>query len=286
MKQPLILFNLILAYIFLQLAWWGYLIVEHSPEKIWMVVGEFSVFFILLNLGMRRLRRTIQEETNLNRQQKNFLLSVTHELKSPLASIKLYLQTLQKRDLDKEKQSTFIRNSLVDIERLDDLVGNMLLATKFENKTYSFPKEKINFTEIVQKNLENFQHLYQEKYEFAAHLEPGVEIFGDRLALSAAVNNLLENALKYSLKGSPISVVLERKEHHTYFQVADQGIGIEDSEKKKIFNKFYRASNEETRSTKGTGLGLFIVKQVLDNHKARIFVRNNQPQGSIFEVVF
>jgi two-component system phosphate regulon sensor histidine kinase PhoR len=285
-KQPLILFNLILAYIFLQLAWWGYLIVEHSPEKIWMVVGEFSVFFILLNLGMRRLRRTIQEETNLNRQQKNFLLSVTHELKSPLASIKLYLQTLQKRDLDKEKQSTFIRNSLVDIERLDDLVGNMLLATKFENKTYSFPKEKINFTEIVQKNLENFQHLYQEKYEFAAHLEPGVEIFGDRLALSAAVNNLLENALKYSLKGSPISVVLERKEHHTYFQVADQGIGIEDSEKKKIFNKFYRASNEETRSTKGTGLGLFIVKQVLDNHKARIFVRNNQPQGSIFEVVF
>jgi signal transduction histidine kinase len=286
MTRPLALFNIILGYIFLQLAWWGYLIVEHSPEKMGMVVGEFSVFFLLLVLGMTRLRKAIHEESNLNKQQKNFLLSVTHELKSPLASIKLYLQTLQKRDLDKVQQSKFIRNSLVDIDRLDELVGNMLLATKLENKSYSFPKEKFNLSQETQTILDHMTRLYNDQFSFHIQIEPDVEIMGDRLALNSAVNNLLENAIKYSVPGFPIAVNLERKQDKVVLTVADQGIGIADTDKKKIFQKFYRACNEETRATKGTGLGLYIVKQVMDNHKAEIFVRNNLPKGSVFEVVF
>ncbi len=286
MKRPLTLFNIILGYIFLQLAWWGYLIVEHSPEKIGMVVGEFSVFFLLLIFGMRRLRKAIQEESNLNKQQRNFLLSVTHELKSPLASIKLYLQTLQKRELDKVQKESFIRNSLVDIERLDDLVGNMLMATKFENKSYSFPKDLFNFSEIIEQNLGNIKNLYQERYDFNINVDPNIEIYGDRFAISSAVNNLVENAIKYSAKGSSIAIDLKKEGQKIYFKVADHGIGVHDSDKKKIFEKFYRASSEETRSTKGTGLGLYIVKQVLDHHRAKIRILNNVPQGSIFEVVF
>lgn len=286
MNRPLALFNLILGYIFLQLAWWGYLIVEHSPEKMWMVVGEFSVFFLLLVFSMSRLRKAIQEETNLNKQQKNFLLSVTHELKSPLASIKLYLQTLEKRHLDKDQQASFIRNSLVDVDRLDELVGNMLLATKLENKSYSFPKDKFNFSLETFMILDHITRLYGDKYSFNIHIEPDLEIWGDRMALHSAVNNLLENAIKYSIPGNPIEVNLKKNENKVVLQVADQGIGIEDNEKKKIFQKFYRACNEETRATKGTGLGLYIVKQVMDNHKAEIIVRNNIPQGSVFEVVF
>jgi len=286
MNRPLALFNLILGYIFLQLAWWGYLIVEHSPEKLGMVVGEFSVFFLLLILGMTRLRKAIHEESNLNKQQKNFLLSVTHELKSPLASIKLYLQTLEKRELDRDQQKSFLRNSLVDIDRLDELVGNMLLATKLENKSYSFPKEKFNLSQESQTIIDNITRLYSDKYSFHTHIEPDLEILGDRMALNSAINNLLENAIKYSLPGNPIEINLEKKDTHLVLQVADQGIGIQDQEKKKIFQKFYRACNEETRATKGTGLGLYIVKQVMDNHKAEIIVRNNLPKGSVFEIVF
>jgi len=285
-NRPLALFNLILGYIFLQLAWWGYLIVEHSPEKIGMVVGEFSVFFFLLILGMTRLRKAIREESNLNKQQKNFLLSVTHELKSPLASIKLYLQTLQKRELDREQQQSFLRNSLQDIDRLDELVGNMLMATKFENKSYSFPKEKFDLSVEIEKILDHIIRIYQDKYRFQIHIEPHLEILGDKLSLNTAVTNLIENAIKYSAKGNPIEIKLEKTGNRVHLQVADQGIGIEDNEKKKIFQKFYRACNEETRATKGTGLGLFIVKQVLDNHKAEIFVKDNTPKGSVFEVVF
>lgn len=286
MKKPLTLFNIILAYIFLQLAWWGYLIIEHSPEKIGMVLGEFSVFFFLLILGMRRMTKAIQEETNLNKQQKNFLLSVTHELKSPLASIKLYLQTVLKRDLEKEQRNSFIRNSLVDIDRLDELVGNMLMATKFENKSYSFPKASFNLSQLIFEIMAHIRTLYQDRHSFESSIEPNLLFHGDRFAIGSAINNLIENAIKYSPKGSPIGIKLESKGEKLCFQVSDQGIGVLENEKKKIFQKFYRAFNEETRTTKGTGLGLFIVKQVLDNHKAKIEVHDNQPQGSIFEVVF
>ncbi len=286
MKQPIFLFNILLGYIFLQLVWWGYLIVEHSPEKIGMVLGEFSVFFFLLVLGMRRLSKAIKEESDLNRQQKNFLLSVTHELKSPITSIKLYLQTLEKRNLDKAQQNSILHNALVDTDRLDDLVGNLLIATKFENKSYSSPKERIDLTEIVQNCIENFEFMYKDHYKFSADFENNIEIMGDRMALNAAINNLVENAIKYSPQNSQIEISLLRKEGRINFQVKDEGLGIKDIEKRKIFQKFYRAFNEETRSTKGTGLGLFIVKQVLDHHKARIQVRDNTPRGSIFEVTF
>lgn len=100
--RPLTLFYVLIAYVLFQLMWWGQLLIQAQPNKTSMVIGEFSVFVIILFWGAFSLKRLIQEEIALNRRQKNFLLSVTHELKSPLASIKLYLQTILKRDLDKE----------------------------------------------------------------------------------------------------------------------------------------------------------------------------------------
>ena len=284
--RPLSIFNFLLVYVVLQLAWWGYLLVELSSRKIDMVVGEFSVFILVLIIGMNRIRKAINDEDNLNQQQKNFLLSVTHELKSPLASIKLYLQTILKRDLEKKQRDTFIKNSLGDIERLDNLVENMLMATKFENKSYSFPKEQFNFSELVGQVLNRIKENSHERFNFNGQIEPDISILGDRFALGSAINNIIENALNYSAEGSIISVNLSKSNEQLFLQVADQGIGIDDKEKKRIFNKFYRGGNEEIRRTRGTGLGLFIVKQVLDNHQALIQVKNNLPAGSIFEIIF
>jgi signal transduction histidine kinase len=119
-----------------------------------------------------------------------------------------------------------------------------------------------------------------------AEIEPKIEVTGDKFALTSVVTNLIENAIKYSGPCETVDVKLFSREGKVFFEVADRGIGIADHEKNRIFDKFYRVGSEETRNTKGTGLGLFIVKQVLEHHEASIKVKDNRPAGSIFEVVF
>jgi signal transduction histidine kinase len=119
-----------------------------------------------------------------------------------------------------------------------------------------------------------------------AEIEPKIEITGDKFALTSVVTNLIENAIKYSGPCEVVDVKLYSRDSKIFLEVADHGIGIADAEKNRIFDRFYRVGSEETRNTKGTGLGLYIVKEVLDKHEASISVKDNEPQGSIFEVVF
>ena len=285
--KPLTIFYILVFYVIAQLFWWATLLVELQPLRRGMVIGEGFVFISLMSFGAYKLHRAINKEKKINAQQKNFLLSVTHELKSPLASIKLYLQTILKRDLDKEQQQNFISKSLLDIERLADLVENMLLATRIENNSYSFPKEQFNLSQLVEKIISRLQIHVCSKEALITEIEQNVYIKGDEFALSSAITNLVENAVKYSSDCVPIYVSLKRQLiGKVNFTVADLGIGISDEEKPKIFDKFYRVGNEDTRKTKGTGLGLFIVKQVLDHHQATIKVKNNSPQGTVFDVCF
>lgn len=283
--KPLTIFYILLFYVIAQLFWWAVLLVELEPRKGGMVIGEGIVFISLMAFGAYRFHLAINREKRMNVQKKNFLLSVTHELKSPLASIKLYLQTIIKRELDKETQNKFISKSLLDIERLDDLVENMLLASKIENNSYSFPKEEFNISEMVEKIVARLQIHVCDKETLITKIEPDIFVKGDRFALSSVVTNLIENAVKYSSDCVPIHVNLEKKANgKVCFKVADLGLGIPDDEKPKIFKKFYRVGSENTRKTKGTGLGLFIVKEVLEKHNAQIKVKNNTPRGTIFEV--
>lgn len=285
--KPITIFYCLVFYVFAQLFWWATLLVELEPARLSMVMGEGFVFISLMTFGIYKLHQAINKEKKISNQQKNFLLSVTHELKSPLASIKLYLQTIHKRELDREQQKNFIGKSLLDIERLDDLVENMLLATKIENKSYSFPKQELNLSELVEKIVSRLQIHVCSKESIITAVDPNVYITGDQFAMSSVVTNLIENAVKYSPDCMPVHVDLHRKANgKVCFKVADLGIGIPDEEKPKIFNKFYRVGSEDTRKTKGTGLGLFIVKQVLDHHQAQIKVKNNQPKGTVFEVSF
>lgn len=285
--KPITIFYCLVFYVFAQLFWWATLLIELEPTRRGMVMGEGFVFISLMTFGIYKLHKAIDREKKISDQQKNFLLSVTHELKSPLASIKLYLQTIFKRELDREQQNSFISKSLLDIERLDDLVENMLLATKIENKSYSFPKEELNLSELVEKIVSRLQIHVCSKDAILTSIDPNVYITGDKFAMASVVTNLIENAVKYSGNCVPVHIDLHRKSNgKVCFKVADLGIGIADEEKPKIFNKFYRVGSEDTRKTKGTGLGLFIVKQVLDHHQAQIKVKNNQPKGTVFEVYF
>lgn len=286
MRRPLVIFYCLIIYATFQLIWWGRLLLIANPNSKGMVLGETAVFLFIFFVGAYYLQKAINQERKLHHQQRNFLLSVTHELKSPLASIKLYLQTILKRELDPAQQKSFITNSLKDIERLDDLVENMLLATKIESKSYTFPKENFNLSELVNSVAGRLQIHTCSSQIIKLSVQKGLIIEGDKFALTSVVTNLIENAVKYSPPCAEVYVNLSRKKDQIQFIVADSGIGIADQEKSRIFGKFYRVGSEDTRKTKGTGLGLFIVKQVLDKHQASIKVKNNQPSGTIFEVTF
>jgi signal transduction histidine kinase len=288
MKRPFVIFYAIIIYAVAELVWWGYMLVMLQPQRTAMILGEGSMFVIVFTAGAISLHKSIKKERRLQEQKKNFLMSVTHELKSPLASIKLLLQTIQKRDPTKQQVHDFINKSLLDIERLDDMVENMLLASKIDNRSYTFPKAQFNLSALVDNVVNRLQlnkcDLTQQLIN--AEIEPKIEITGDKFALTSVVTNLIENAIKYSGPCEVVDVKLYSKEGKIFLEVADHGIGIADAEKPRIFDRFYRVGSEETRNTKGTGLGLYIVKEVLNQHEASISVKDNDPTGSVFEVVF
>ncbi len=282
----MILFYFLFFYALAQLVWWGILLARLEPHRWEMILGEGVFFSIIFLVGAYRLKKTFVQERAMQQQQRNFLLAVTHELKSPLASIKLYIQTILKRDLDKEQQQKFLANSLKDIERLDDLVENVLIATKLENIRPSFPKENVNLTQIIEEVTHRLEGNGNGKHDLQLRLEDDVYLQADKFSLTNAVTNLIENAIKYSPHGGEIVISLEREGQFIRFCVSDQGTGIPNEEKKRIFQKFYRVGSEETRKTKGTGLGLYIVKTVVEKHNAQIKIKDNHPSGSIFEVTF
>ena len=286
MRRALFWFYILAFYAICQLFAWGYMFIKYVPERTGMVIGEGMIFILIFVLGVIRLKGHLEKERNNSQQQHNFLLSVTHELKSPLASVKLYLQTILKRDLDREQQKAFLSNSLKDIERLDYLVENVLLATKLENRSFNLPKEDFDYSGLVHEVLDRLQKNTCKTEMIRGDIAPGIILHADKFAITNVVNNLVENAIKYSPPCATVEVKLYKKDKDLVFTVADHGQGIADDEKRLIFNKFYRVGNESTRKTKGTGLGLYIVKTVLQKHNATIKVKDNTPSGSIFEVIF
>lgn len=286
MKRSVFWFYLLVIYALTQLVGWGYMFIKYVPDRKGMVIGEGMIFLVIFVLAVIRLKKHFIQERYYAQQQQNFLLAITHELKSPLASVKLYLQTILKRDLDREQQQTFLSNSLKDIERLDYLVENVLLATKLESRSFNLPKEDFDFSALIDEIVSRLQKNSCKTEVLKPHVEEGIILHADKFAITNVVTNLVENAIKYSPPCAHVEVNLYCKEKDIIFEVADRGIGIPDEEKRLIFNKFYRLGNESTRKTKGTGLGLYIVKTVLQKHDASIRVLNNNPCGSIFEVTF
>lgn len=249
-----------------------------------MFLGEGLVFMLLLLWGFVIIYRSYQAKDKLNRLQANFIMSVTHELKTPLASAKLMLQTLIKRKLDESQQSKLVDNSLSEINRLDSLIEKILLASRFEHHNQHIQTRNINLSELCRDVIERMGHTQRFESRLYAEIDDNVTVSGDVALLISVLTNLIENAAKYSEESSSIRVRLFNSHQRAHLQVIDQGHGITDIDKKLIFNKFYRVGNEETRTTKGTGLGLYIVKNIVNDMQGTIDVKDNHPKGSIFEI--
>jgi len=313
--KPLAFFYILVVYVILQFSWWAYLLLELNTEvyvqkveianlsgvdadnqanfpldsklrERWvMVAGEGIVFLAILLIGIYKTRGAFMKEFALARQQKNFLLSITHEFKSPLAAVKLNLQTLQKRELSKDQQTSIISKAIGETDRINNLIENALLAARIESRSFNIQKEEFNLTDCVASTIQSRIIPGTASRSIITNLHEGIYMVGDALAISSLVLNLLENAEKYSPENTEIIISLTVAKKSAILTVADTGIGISESEKPRIFEKFYRVGNEETRRTKGTGLGLFIVKHIVDFHHGEIKVDDNQPSGTIFKVI-
>ena len=248
-------------------------------------IGEGSTFLLLILVGAIFVYREVRRQIRLQLQQQNFMMAVTHELKTPIAVTKLNLETLQKHKLDEARQQKMIQAALQETNRLDTLANNILVASQLEGGGYFQAKESLDFSDLVQRSVQEYRHRFPER-RWADQIESGAVVDGDMLLLQMLVNNLVENALKYSPREGTITILLEKKGKHIQLAVKDEGAGISDEEKKKIFAKFYRSGQEATRQTKGTGLGLYLCRKIAEDHKATLKVTDNSPIGSIFTVVF
>jgi two-component system, OmpR family, phosphate regulon sensor histidine kinase PhoR len=320
MKFPLKVSSVALAlYLMAAFAWWAILLWRSNEEKLrletqllaqnahvtveqyratpeyaamfkkhkryaYMIMGEGLFFIACLVIGLRTIRRTSQREMDLARQRRNFLLSITHELKSPIAAMKLVLETIWKRELNREQTQQLTSGGLKDATRLQNLVQDMLLAARLEDSWHPH-YTPMNLHALVEECTETLL-LRFPMCQIVNKVEQDLPaIDADKQGFTAVVMNLMENAIKYSPKGTPVEIAaFTQKNGKMRITVADQGKGIPKSEHKSVFDKFYRLGNEETRQATGTGLGLYIVKQVLEAHKGSVQILPNQPQGTIFAI--
>ncbi len=256
---------------------------EHKRKTIQYISEGITFLFVTL-VGAVFVYRSVRKQFLLSKQQQNFMMAVTHELKTPIAVVNLNLETLQKRKLDEEKQKHIIQSTLQEADRLNDLTTNILVTSQLESH-YVPDKEEINFSELCEKSIVDFINHHPQR-SVIKNIEENVFITGEKLLLQLLVNNLLDNAQKYSSKEKNMYVDLSNQQHKIVLKIIDEGSGISDEEKKRVFEKFYRSGNEAIRKTKGTGLGLYLCKRIAESHKAKIKITDNKPTGSIFIVEF
>src|SRR6185437_8705834 len=265
--------------IFLNITW----IVLNWREVVPLVLG--IIFFSVIIAGMVLNTIFLFREIRRNEQQDSFLNAVTHELKTPVASIRLYLQTLQTRELDADKRREFYRIMLEDSDRLLHTIEQVLRAGSARSRFRREARSRVDLADVARECVELARmrfHLDETSLAFENHADVSAVVPGTVEELKAAVWNLIDNAIKYSTSDIRVKVELENLgDDRVAVRVADRGIGISSTELKRIFKRFYRTPALGAVRAKGSGLGLFIVRSVARNHGGRAFAESaGAGQGS------
>ncbi len=248
-------------------------------------VGEGIAFLALILVGAFFVYRSIRKQMEYNSLQQNFMMAITHELKTPIATTRLSLETVLRRKLDEVQQQKLLLSALSETNRLNILTNNILLASQMEEKNFQRDNDDINLADVVETVVSDYKNRFPQR-TIEASADKDVYIKGDELLLQIALSNLIDNALKYAPRESPVYVDLMDEDDMLQIKVSDEGGGVPDEEKNRIFEKFYRSGNESTRKAKGTGLGLYLTKKIIQDHNGDIFVMDNTPHGSIFVIQF
>ncbi len=258
---------------------------DFQLRKTKQFIGEGLTILVLFLLGAIYVYRSLKKQLRYADQQQNFMMAVTHELKTPIAISHLNIETLLKRDLDSSQQLKLLEATLKETKRLDSLSTNILLTAQLDMGQYEANKQLVNVSELVRQNIKSFQERYPSRI-CNTMVEDAMEIQGEPLLIQLLINNLIDNANKYAPVTEPIYIHLQSHQNMIQLIVKDQGPGIAAMDKNKVFEKFYRVGAETTRTTKGSGLGLYLCKRIAEFHNATIQLTTNTPTGSIFTVTF
>jgi two-component system, OmpR family, sensor histidine kinase SenX3 len=253
-------------------------------EKVVLLVFGI-IFFAIIITGLVLNTTFLLREIKRNEQQDAFLNSVTHELKTPIASIRLYLETLKTRDVNEEKRQEFYNIMLQDSDRLLNTVEQVLHASRSRDEKKLTNAANLGLTKLLQDSIEQIRSRYNFDENIISFTKSNeFNIIGDANELQTVFTNLLDNAVKYSDKDVKIVVSLKDfDEKFAEIRIKDSGVGIAKSQLKRIFNRFYRIPSLSTQKAKGTGLGLFIVKLIVKKHGGKIFVES---EGEGFGTTF
>ena len=289
------LFHPIFVFIGVQIAWIGLMVVwvywyfenrqnlaeftkKLPPELLesdfnWIVLLEGGVLMLVILAGVYVIFVYWNKQSRLYQLQSNFISSVSHELKSPLASIQLYLETLKYQKVSSEEAQDFVETMLSDTERLSDLIDNILESSKSDPKSMQSQFSSVDIVSFLQETIAHHQKLFEDKQcVIQLKFNNYVKVSIDGRAMRMVFNNLIANALRYSPAGTVLTIEVRRDQKFCIIDFIDQGFGFDKKELKKVFKKFYRVQNQETQNIEGAGLGLYISRQIIKNHKGKINV--------------
>ncbi|MDY0190277.1 MAG: HAMP domain-containing sensor histidine kinase [Desulfuromonas sp.] len=263
---------------------------KYSPELLqsgidWVILIEGILLLIVILVGVYVIFLYWRRQLALNREQKNFISQVTHELKSPVASIQLHLETIKRHHPAAEQLDSFVDTMLTDTERLSGLINKMLTANRLEQARWRLALRPHNFSQFISDYLEQWSNSQPDNIELTQAIDANIFVNIEPDSFVMVLRNLLENAVLYSDTPVHIHVILNAENGKCNLLVRDYGRGIAASEQHKVFRLFYRLHREDSH-IKGSGLGLFIVRALIKRHKGKISLfSKGANQGTTFHIV-
>lgn len=293
------------GYVVLQFAWWAYSLRNLSAElrdarstlnpdstfpdaeytkRLWMIFGEGTIFLALLMLGWWYVLYYLRRERRFQERQTRFLAHFTHEIKTPIAGIRLALQTLSRRVSLPEDIAPALSGAEEQTRYLERLTEKILQSNRLAHGQQFWAAEPVNLNDVVDRVVNRYRKLpgYETRVLWQGADEQWTK--GDALALESVVDNLLENGLKYSAEKDPVGLELSASERFVELVVSDQGRGIPSEEKQRVFNRFYQVPSTSESSRKGAGLGLYLVQGLVQLHRGAIEVKDRDGGGTVFHI--
>jgi signal transduction histidine kinase len=286
-------FYLLFFYVLAQLIWWGFQLISTYRKsindlnvlqyKIWMIIGEGTVFIFLLFIGFRFIYRSIKKEIQLARLESTFLLSVTHELKTPIASIRLMLDTLLKRKTDELQQKQLLHDAQQELLRLQNQIENILLTTRTLTSAMERKDEEISIEALLKEPITKINKWFPNS-AIELNYPAEANILFDRELFSSMLVNLLENAIEHSESSTSIQVDIAKDSKWITIAIKDQGTGIQENIKPLITQRFFTYNKNEQSQVKGTGLGLYLVDSIVKLYQGKLSFLPNEPKGTCVKI--
>lgn len=251
---------------------------KYSPESLqgnldWLILVEGILLLVAILVGVYVIFIFWRRQSSLNRAQRDFIAQVTHELKSPLASLRLHIETIRRHQPEPEKLAGFIDTMLADTQRLDILTSNLLTVNRIEHKGVKLTLKPANYSALVESYFRDLRYSLPRAGSMELAIEPDLRCRLESESLETVFRNLLENSLLYSDDSPMIRIELFRDGQFAHLAFHDQGRGIDKGEQKKVFNMFYRV-RKTGKTIRGSGLGLFIVRVIVRLHKGKVWLES------------